>query len=110
MNHIQDYYLKEVMSKAIGTRASWSIWDGIRNKEIMEYFAGKVDKNKNVYPDTMTLAEKIATAFRLCGIRYCVKVPNFPLKVASRIISKYNVNGNYYDYCCGWGSRLLAAL
>ena len=110
MNHIQDYYLKEVMSKAIGTRASWSIWDGIRNKEIMEYFAGKVDKNKNVYPDTMTLAEKIATAFRLCGIRYCVKVPNFPLKVASRIISKYNVNGNYYDYCCGWGSRLLASL
>lgn len=110
MNHVQDYYLKEVMSKAIGTRASWSIWDGIRNKEIMEYFAGKVNDNKNVYPDTMTLAEKIATAFRLCGIRYCVKVPNFPMKVASKIISKYNVNGNYYDYSCGWGSRLLATL
>ncbi len=110
MNHVQDYYLKEVMSKAVGTRASWSIWDGIRNKEIMEYFAGKVNDNKKVYPDTMTLAEKIATAFRLCGIRYCVKVPNFPLKVASRIISKYNVNGNYYDYSCGWGSRLLATL
>lgn len=110
MNHVQDYYLKEVMSKAVGTRASWTIWDGIRNKEIMEYFAGKVNDNKKVYPDTMTLAEKIATAFRLCGIRYCVKVPNFPMKVASQIISKYNVNGNYYDYSCGWGSRLLAAL
>ena len=110
MNYIQDYYLKEVMSKAVGTRASWSIWDGIRNREIMEYFAGKVDSNKKVYPDTMTLAEKIATAFRLCGIRYCVKVPNFPLKVASGIIAKYNVNGNYYDYSCGWGARLLATL
>ena len=110
MNFVQNYYLKEVMSKAIGTRASWSIWDGIRNREIMEYFAGKVDSNKKVYPDTMSLAEKIATAFRLCGIRYCVKVPNFPLKVASRIIAKYNTNGNYYDYSCGWGARLLATL
>lgn len=110
MNHVQDYYLKEVMSKAVGTRASWSIWDGIRNREIMEYFNGKVANNKKVFPDSMTLAQKIATAFRLCGIRYCVKVPNFPMKVASSIISKYNVNGNYYDYSCGWGSRLLATL
>lgn len=110
MNYVQDYYLKEVMSKAIGTRASWSIWDGIRNREIMEYFNGKIQNNKKVFPDKMTLAQKIATAFRLCGIRYCVKVPNFPLKVASETVSKWNVNGNYYDYSCGWGSRLLATL
>ena len=58
----------------------------------------------------MTLTKKIATAFRLCGIRYCVKVPNFPLKVAAETVAKWNVNGNYYDYSCGWGSRLLAAL
>ena len=110
MNYVQDYYLKEVMSKAIGTRASWSIWDGIRNREIMEYFNGKVADNKKVFPDKMTLAQKIATAFRLCGIRYCVKVPNFPMKVASSIISKYNVNGRYYDYSCGWAARMLATL
>lgn len=110
MNYVQDYYLKEVMSKAVGTRASWSIWDGIRNREIMEYFNGKVANNKKVFPDSMTLAQKIATAFRLCGIRYCVKVPNFPIKVASHIITKYNVNDRYYDYSCGWGARLLSAL
>jgi hypothetical protein len=110
MNHIYDYYFKEVMSKCIGTRASWSIWDGIHNREIMEYFAGKVDSNKKVFPDSMSLAKKIETAFRLCGIRYCVKLPNFPLKVASEIIKKYNVNGNYYDYSCGWGTRLLGSL
>ena len=109
-NHIYDWYFKEPMSKCVGTRASWSIWDGIHNRQIMEYFAGKVDANKKVFPDTMTLAKKIETAFRLCGIRYCVKLPNFPMKVASRIVEKYNVNGNYYDYSCGWGSRLLAAL
>lgn len=110
MNHIYDYYFKEVMSKCVGTRASWSIWDGIHNREIMEYFAGKVDSNKKVFPDSMSLTKKIETAFRLCGIRYCVKLPNFPLKVASEIIKKYNVNGNYYDYSCGWGTRLLGSL
>lgn len=110
MNYIYDYYFKEIMSKCIGTRASWSIWDGIHNREIMEYFAGKVDSNKKVFPDSMSLAKKIETAFRLCGIRYCVKLPNFPLKVASEIIKKYNINGNYYDYSCGWGARLLGSL
>lgn len=109
-NHIYDYYFKEVMSKAVGTRASWSIWDGIRNREIMEYFAGKVDKNKKVFPDTNSLAKKIETAFRLCGIRYCVKLPNFPLKTVVEMLNKYNVNGNYYDFSCGWGSRLLGSL
>lgn len=107
---IYDYYFKETMSKCVGTRASWSIWDGIHNRQIMEYFAGKVDRNKKVFPDSQSLAKKIETAFRLCGIRYCVKLPNFPLKVASEIVRKYNVNGNYYDYSCGWGSRLMAAL
>ena len=110
MNLVYDNYFKEVMSKAIGTRASWSIWDGLQNKEIMEYFNGKVADNKKVFPDTMSLAKKIETAFRLCGIRYCVKLPNFPLKVAADVISRYNVNGNYHDYSCGWGSRLLGAL
>lgn len=109
-SHIYDWYFKDVMSKCVGTRASWSIWDGIHNREIMEYFAGKVDSNKKVFPDTQSLAKKIETAFRLCGIRYCVKLPNFPLKTASEIVAKYNVNGNYYDYSCGWGSRLMAAL
>ena len=109
-NHIYDWYFKEVMSKCVGTRASWSIWDGIHHRQIMEYFNGKVAENKKVFPDTMSLAKKIETAFRLCGIRYCVKLPNFPLKTAIEIVKKYNVNGNYYDYSCGWGSRLMAAL
>ena len=110
INLVYDYFIKEVMSKSIGTRASWSIWDGLHNRQIMEYFAGKVDKNKKVFPDTMSLAEKIETAFRLCGIRYCVKLPNYPIKSVDAILNKYNVNGNWYDFSCGWGSRLLGGL
>ena len=110
MNHVYDYFIKEVMSKSIGTRASWSIYDGLHNRQIMEYFNGKVDKNKKVFPDTMSLIEKIETAFRICGIRYCVKLPNYPLKSVYAILDKYNVNGNWYDFSCGWASRLLGAL
>ena len=36
-------FIKEVMSKAIGAGASWSIYDGLQSKEVMEYFAGKCE-------------------------------------------------------------------
>lgn len=35
---------------------------------------------------------------------------NFPLRAAYDIIKKYNINNNYYDFSCGWGSRLLGGL
>ena len=34
MNMIYEYYLKEVMSKAIGAGASWSIYDGLQSKKM----------------------------------------------------------------------------
>lgn len=110
MNMIYEYYLKEIMSKAIGAGASWSIYDGLQSKEVMEYFAGKCERSPKFYPPENKLADNIATAFRLCGIRYCVKLPNYPMSSANLILQKYNVNNNYYDYSCGWASRMLSAL
>ena len=37
MNMIYEYYLKEVMSKAIGAGASWSIYDGLQSKKCHGY-------------------------------------------------------------------------
>ena len=34
MNMIYECYLKEVMSKAIGAGASWSIYDGLQSKKM----------------------------------------------------------------------------
>lgn len=110
MDKIYQYYLKQVMSKAIGPGASWSIDDGLHYKPIMEYFAGKVDAGGDFFPKTFTLAENIETAFRLCGIRYCVKLPNYPIQSVDYILSKYNINNNWYDYSCGWAARMLGAL
>lgn len=110
MNMIYEYYLKEVMSKAIGAGASWSIYDGLQSKEVMEYFAGKCERSHKFYPPEKSLVENIATAFRLCGIRYCVKLPNYPISSVDSILKKYNTNNNYYDFSCGWASRMLSAM
>lgn len=110
INKIVRYYLREVMSKAIGPGASWSIYDGLHYKPIMEYFAGKVDVNDKVFPKSLSLAKNIETAFRLCGIRYCVNLPNYPISSVDYILKKYNTNGKYYDFSCGWAARLLGSL
>ena len=110
MNMIYEYYLKEVMSKAIGAGASWSIYDGLQSKEVMEYFAGKCERSPKFYPPENSLAENFAIAFRLCGIRYCVKLPNYPMSSVDSILKKYNINNNYYDFSCGWASRMLSAM
>ena len=34
MNMIYEYYLKKVMSKAIGAGASWFIYDGLQSKKM----------------------------------------------------------------------------
>lgn len=89
---------------------NWTIEEALNYKPLVEFFAGKTDVNKKVYPDTMSLGKKIETAFRLCGFKTASKPSNFPIKAVDDILKKYNCNGNYYDYSCGWGSRLLGAL
>lgn len=110
MNHISNYFLKEVISKAIGAGASWSIDDGIRNREVMEYFAGEIDVNDKVFPKSKPFVENLETAFRLCGIRYCVKLPNYPMRNVDFLLRKYNLNNRYYDYSCGWATRMVSSL
>ena len=34
----------------------------------------------------------------------------FPFKRAKEIMERYNTNGKVFDYSCGWGNRLCAAL
>jgi len=65
---------------------------------------------KKIYPDTMSITDKISTAFRLCGKGLAEKPANFPIKTADEILTKYNVNNKLLDYSCGWGVRLLSAL
>ena len=45
---------------------NWTIEEALNYKPLIEFFAGKCDSNKKVYPDTLSLGKKIETAFRLC--------------------------------------------
>ena len=89
---------------------NWTIEEALNYKPLMEFFAGKCAENKKVFPDNKSLEQNIETAFRLCGFKTASKPSNFPFKTADEILQQYNVNGNYYDFSCGWGVRLLSSL
>lgn len=111
MGKVTDYYLKDVLYKARNGQDAWSIDEALRSKKVMEYFNAKISVNDRVYPPTLSKAQNILTAFRLCGIRCCRKLPNFPMKTIDELLETYlPEGGNYYDYSCGWASRLLSAL
>ena len=108
---IYGYFFKDIAYKTRLVYNNWSIDEGLRHKPLMEFFAGKVADNKKVFPDTMPLWKKIETAFRLCGFKTCSKPSNFPMPVIDSLLDKYCPSGgNYLDYSCGWGIRLLSAL
>ena len=109
-NHITNYYVKDLMAKTRIHFNNWTIEEALNHKPLMEFFAGKCAENKKVFPDNKSLEQNIETAFRLCGFKTASKPANFPFKAADDILTQYNVNGNYYDFSCGWGTRLLSSL
>ena len=110
VNHITNYYVKDLMAKVKLFYNNWSIEEALLYKPLVEFFAGKADKNKKVFPDSHSLCKKIETAFRLCGFKTASKPSNFPMKSIDELLENYNVNNKYYDFSCGWGVRLLSSL
>lgn len=109
-NYIVSYYVKDLMAKVLVYFNKWSIEEVLEYKPLVEFFMGKADKNKNVFPDSMSNCKKLETAFRLCGKGVASKPSNFPIKTADEILNMYNINNNWYDFSCGWGDRLVSAL
>lgn len=109
-NHVTNYYFKDLMAKTRVYYNKWSIEEVLEYKPLVEFFIGKAQENKKIFPDTMSISEKLETAFRLSGKGVASKPANFPIKTVDYILDNYNVNNNYYDFSCGWGSRLTSAL
>ena len=108
---IYAYYVRDIAYKTRLVYNNWSIDEALRHKPLMEFFAGKVEENKKVFPDTLPLWKKIETAFRLCGFRTCSKPANFPIGAIDSLLRRFCPDGgNYYDFSCGWGTRLLSSL
>ena len=108
---ITGHYFLKLMYDARNGQDAWSINEALQSKEVMEYFNAKISVNDKVFHPSLPLGERIKTAFRLCGIRCCRKVPQFPLKAINNLLEKYTKPGdNYYDFSCGWGVRALSAM
>ena len=111
ISNITGYYFLSLMYDTRNGQDAWCVNDALKNKQIMEYFNGKCSVNTKVFPLSKPLGERILTAFRLCGLRCCRKVPQFPLKTINELLECYcNEGDNYLDFSCGWGVRCLGSL
>lgn len=107
---ITNYYVKDLMAKVKLYHSKWSVEDVFNCKDLVALFKSKTLENKKVFPESASTIKNIETAIRLGGKAYAAKPTNFPIKVVDHILDNYNVNGNWYDFSCGWGARLLGAL
>ena len=110
INLINRYYFRDVMAKVRLNYNKWTISEVFDNKELVEFMSAKMKQNQNVYKPEWSLATKMYKMFAIAGKRFASPPTLFPLPVVDRVLSKYNVNGNWYDFSCGWGTRLLGAL
>ena len=108
---ITRYYFKDLMAKVKMRRAKWTIEEVFQSKDVLGIFVGRVH-NQKFFTESEVNSEitKIETAIRVGGAGIAYKPANFPIKTVDSILKRYNVNGNYYDYSCGWGARLFSSL
>lgn len=110
VNHITNYYVKDLMAKVRIHYNNWTIEEALMYKPLVEFFVGKTANNKKVFPEKNSLCQNIEIAFRLCGFKTASKPSNFPMKVIDNLLDLYNINGKYYDFSCGWGVRMLSSM
>lgn len=109
-NRITAYYFKDLMSKVKLYSCKWSVEELFECKDLVSFFVSKTEENKKVFTDDMSLSEKVARSIQLGGKGCALPPTQFPLKIVDTILNRYNINGNYYDFSCGWGARLTSAL
>lgn len=109
INKIVKYYYRPIMDQVRKYFDKWSVSDVFECKDMCSMFIARVKKNPKVFSSD-SIIENLDTAFRLGGKGVASKVSNFPVDVCDRILRKYNVNNNYYDFSCGWGVRQMCAM
>ena len=110
INYVNEYYFKDLMFKTQVYYNNWSIEELIQSKELLSICNGRIVSHPDFYPEGNGLYVNLRRFLQLGGKGIASEVYNFPLKVINTILETYNVNNNYYDFSCGWGSRLLSSL
>ena len=111
MSKLNRYYFNELMSKVQVEYAKWSMEELLKSKELVGMILEKIEgspKTFNPDLDEMTLFKK---CIQLGGKGYVGYPTQFPLKTVDTILENHcPKGGNWYDFSCGWGARLIGAL
>ena len=108
--NITNYYVRDLMDKTLNKNNRWCIEDVLNCKELLSYFWHRTKLNDKVFLPNEKPRRKLDTAFRIGGRTIASRPSNFPIKTVDKILEKYNTNNYWYDFSCGWGSRLTGAL
>lgn len=104
------YFLREVHDKVVINGCKWSIEDLFANKEIFDIYYAKIQRNQKVFYEDSEM-HKIEKAIGLGGAGIVKSATYYPIDNVEYMIQKYcKPQGNYYDYSCGWGDRLIGAM
>ena len=109
-NKITSYYFKDIMAKVRLYSCKFSVEEVFDCKDLVSFFIAKTRENTKVFQEDETMINKITKSIQLGG-KGCALFPTqFPIKTINDVLNFYNINGNYYDFSCGWGVRLTGAL
>lgn len=109
-SNITRFYVKDLMAKTLLHYCKWSVEDAMKSKDVMGYFYAGTLNNKKMFGDNLSENTKIEKRISIGGKGVASNPKNFPIKTVREVLSKYNVNNNWYDPSCGWGARLLGAM
>lgn len=107
---VTNYYMKEVMSLVKLKSPKWSISEVFENNDLIRYFWSRVLASEKVFPPTDSDIKNFEAALRISGGGVAMKPSNFPITVVDSILQKYNRNNRFYDFSCGWGTRMMSAM
>lgn len=111
MSKVTMYYFNRLMSMCKVAYAKWTMEELLQSKELVGMILDKVQGSPKTFPPTDTEINKFKRCIQLGGKGYVGYPTQFPLKTVDMVVRKYLPDGgNWYDYSCGWGSRLLGAL
>ena len=103
------HYFYPVSAECILKDCKWSIKQFLESNDLIRFAIGKTRSFPKIYQSESDI-ENIKILFRLSPSGTAAKLSNYPYSSAKDIVMKYNKNGHYYDFSCGWGVRMLASL
>lgn len=107
---ISRYYVRDLMCNTKLYCDRWCVNDILSDKKLLGHFFAMIHRNTDLYNPEDGITHNVERALQLGGAGFAHIPTNFPIQTVDGVLSRFNVNNNWYDMSCGWGNRLLGAL